>query len=382
MERLPVYRPPDGEGGSSDGGSSGRPPGPNCELPAEIDDEDACDSTTVNLAQRKPTLYFVLDTSGSMFETVASGRDTKLEAAQSALLAVVKELGHRINYGMATFPGAAMDPYELFYQGIALGCEPGAEVFEIQAGDEQPCVNRFTSGPVYRRFTRLVGDLVAAGKTPLAPTLDVIAPTLLRREGQTTVVLLTDGHPNCGQDTECSLEECPLTGVYYECIEANCCSEDEAPEQVVNPSSYCVDGPDSVEQVDQLRRAGIETYVVGLLGEADFDDVMNDLATAGGRPRDGERKYFDVENLEELTDVVRDIGLTVAHSCTLELTDLPPNANTLNVYFDGRVVPSDDVDGWTLEDELVTLHGAACDELKSGEVEQVRLISGCETILR
>lgn len=376
VERAPPYQPPQGQGGASS------PSLVNCEQPPEIDDGDACDSTTVNLVQRRPTIYFVLDTSGSMLEPVVSGNDTKLEAAQTALRTVIEDIGHRINFGMATFPGTALDQYELYYQGIAQGCEPGSEVFEIQAGDEQPCLNRFISGPVYRKFTRLVGGLVASGKTPLAPTLNLIAPTLLRREGQTTVVLLTDGHPNCGKEPSCSKEECPLTGAYLECIDANCCSDEEAPPEVTNPSSYCVDGPDSVEQVEQLRAAGIDTYVIGLLGEADFDDVMNNLAVAGGHAREGDRKYFAVEELNELTEVMLDIGLTISHSCSIELTDLPPNAHTLNVYFDGQVVPSDAVDGWTIAKDVVTLHGEACSMVKSGKVEQVRLISGCETILR
>jgi hypothetical protein len=377
VERAPPYQPPapDGEGGASGGLV-------NCERPPDIDDDDACDSTTVNLVQRRPTIYFVLDTSGSMLDNVAAGRDTKLEAAQTALRTVIKDIGHRINFGMATFPGTTLDEYELYYQGIAPGCEPGSEVVQVQAGDEQPCLYRLITGPAYRKFTHVLDDLVAIGMTPLAPTLDLIAPALLGREGQTTVVLLTDGHPNCSKESHCSMDECPLTGAYLECIDANCCSEEEAPPQISNPTAYCVDGPDSVQQVERLRTAGIDTYVIGLLGEADFDDVMNDLAEAGGHPKKGDRKYFAVEEMDELTEVMLNIGLTIAHSCSIELTDLPPNARTLNVYFDGEVVPSDPQEGWTIADDVVTLHGEACASVKSGQVEQVRLLSGCETILR
>src|SRR5690606_444805 len=203
-----------------------------------------------------------------------------------------------------------------------------------------------------------------------------------RKEGKTTLVLLTDGSPNCGDEAECDAEHCPLTGVYLECIELNCCSDEEAAYIIRDPSSYCIDGPDSADQLAQLHAAGIDTYVLGLLGDADFDDVMNDLAVAGGQASSGERAYYDVAGLDELTDVVRTIGVKVAQSCTIELTERPPNANTLNVYFDGQVVPLDAEDGWTLKNDIVTLHGQACDQLKSGEILQVRLISGCETIIR
>lgn len=383
-ERPPPYQPfpgdDDGLGGA--GGNTTQGNLSDCDPIPQIDDSDACDSATVNLLLQRPTLYFVLDTSGSMIDRVASGSGSKLKAAQSALRTVVREVGYRINYGMATFPGPELDDDELLDHGIAWGCEPGEEVFAVEPGDELVCLNQPATGPTYERFNRALNKLSATGKTPLAPTLDKIAPELLRKEGRMTLILLTDGHPNCGDEAQCDPEECPLTDLYPECIEVNCCSDEDAVYLVRDPSSYCIDGPDSADQLAQLHAAGIDTYVIGLLGESDFDDVMNELAVAGGQPRSGKRAYYDVKGLDELTDVVRSIGVSVAQSCTIQLSDRPPDANTLNVYFDAQVIPSGREDGWTLERDMVTLHGAACDQLKSGNVLQVRLISGCETIIR
>ena len=380
VKRPPPYQPPDRNGGGL--GGAGDDSDDSCEPIPTIDDEDACDSATVNLLLQRPTLYFVLDSSGSMIDRVASGSEKKLREAQAALRTVVQEVGHRINYGLTTFPGPALTDEELLDREIAWGCEPGEEVFPVTPGDEASCLNQPATGPSYERFNRTLNKVTAAGKTPLAPTLAKIAPELLRKEGKTTLVLLTDGSPNCGDEAECDAEHCPLTGVYLECIELNCCSDEEAAYIIRDPSSYCIDGPDSADQIAQLRAAGIDTYVIGLLGDADFDDVMNDLAVAGGQARSGERAYYDVAGLDELTDVVRTIGVKVAQSCTIELTERPPNANTLNVYFDGQVVPLNAEDGWTLKNDIVTLHGQACDQLKSGKILQVRLISGCETIIR
>ena len=379
-ERPPPYQPPSGYGGDD---SLGGAPATECEPIPEVDESDSCDSATVNLLLRKPTLYFVLDTSGSMSERVVTGSQTKLGAAQAALRSVVEELGHRISYGLATFPGPQLSDDDREQQDIDWGCEPGQEVVPIQAGDERTCLNRPARGPVYAAFNQVLGRLSPEGKTPLAPTLDEIAPSLLRREGQTTIILLTDGHPNCGRDAQCDADECPLSGLYLECNEDfNCCSDEDASDIVLDPSSYCIDGPDSVEQIEDLRAAGIDTYVIGLLGDTDFDDVMNELAVAGGHPRSSKRAYYDVKSLDELTDVVQSIGFQVTHTCNIELSDRPPEANTLNVYFDAEVIPYGEDDGWTLKDEIVTLHGDACDELRSGDVLQVKLISGCETIIR
>jgi hypothetical protein len=381
-ERPPPFNPFGGGAGSEDIGGAPSVDEP-CEPIPEVDDEHACDSETVNVQLRKPTLYFVLDTSGSMLEQVVSGSETKLKAAQNALRTVVEEVGHRINYGMATFPGPALSEYDQYNSDTVLGCEAGEEVFEIQAGDEATCLNQPAQGPVYRSFDRVLSKLRPEGKTPLAPTLDALSSSLLRREGRATIVLLTDGHPNCGQDAACSAEDCPLTSLYLECTEEfNCCSDEDASEVVSNPSSYCIDGEGSTEQVKQLAEAGVDTYVIGLLGETDFDDVMNSLAEAGGHARDGERKYYDADGLDELTDVVRRIGVSVAQSCSIELEDRPEYASSLNVYFDGQVVPYDADEGWTLSDQEVTLHGESCDAVVTGLVTQIRLISGCETIIR
>ncbi len=383
-ERPPPFQWPESMGGSvsSFGGSPGSVPS-SCDPIPEVDDEGACDSETINLLQKKPTIYFVVDTSGSMRDRVVSGSDTKLEAAQEALLSVVEEVGHRIKYGLATFPGPALSEDDLEEAGLAWGCEPGEERFDIHEGDERTCVNRPARGPVYEDFAWIVSRLRANGKTPLAPTLDLVAPSLLREENDTTVILLTDGHPNCGKTNSCAAELCPFTGYYSQCTEDfNCCEDGNIYFDDPHPSSFCIDGPDSVEQVEQLRVAGIDTYVVGLLGDTDFDDVMNELAVAGGQAREGDRAYYDVDSLEELTDVVRSIGTKIAQSCTIELTDRPPDANTLNVYFDGQVVPYGDEDGWSVDDDVVTIHGQACDRLTAGKVLQVRLISGCETIIR
>lgn len=362
--------------------SGGSPPvttGVECEPYPEVDSEASCGQETVNLQQRKPTLYFVLDTSGSMAENVASGNTSKLSAARTALRDVVSEIGHQILYGLATFPGPA--------QTDSRGCEAGEEVFPITQGDAKECVNLPAKGAVYNRFSQKLGALKAQGGTPLSPTLDALSSTLLRQEGQIAVILVTDGAPNCNPEATCDGAECGLTGQFagtLECTEEfNCCSPDRA-DIILDPPSFCKDGPSSVEQVAALHEAGIDTYVIGALGDVDFDDVMNELAEAGGQPRDDQRKYYGIKNVDELTSVVRAIGSKLAQSCTLELSDRPQFANTLNVYFDGVVVPSDEVDGWTLDStsDTVSLHGEACDTWQAGEVVKIEFVSGCETIIR
>ncbi len=373
-------RPPPYAGGS---GAPEPLPEPECEPPPTPDTSDACASETVELFGRKPTIYFVLDTSGSMLDYIPEGGDTKLAAAKAALSTVIEEIGPRTKYGLAAFPGET-NPDEI------AGCAAGYEIVEVKEGDPLECVNLPPRGPVYDAFVRRLSFLQAGGGTPLSPTLEAISPALLGREDQTAIVLITDGAPNCNDEYRCDIEGCEfnrygatitVNGAQFVCDDTtNCCSEEETG----SPEAHlqCVDEPASVEGLEELSAAGIPTYVIGVLGSRDLDDVMNALAEAGGRPREGERKYFDVESLAELTDAVRAIGLDLTQSCEIELVEPPVYANEFNVYFDGEVLPSDPVDGWTLEDNLVTLHGEACDTMRSGEVEQVHLLSGCLTVVR
>lgn len=366
-----------------DGTFGERPTLPECEPPPTPDTTEVCSAETVELLGRKPTLYFILDTSGSMLDYIPEGGDTKLDAAKSALTTVVKEIGHHVKYGLATFPG---DDTEVEIRG----CASGTEIFEVQEGDELACVNLPPSGPVYASFARKLSRITANGGTPLSPTLNSLKPSLLAREDETAVILITDGAPNCNADYFCEASDCVfnrygvtrvVSGEELPCEgTTNCCSEDDTG----SPDAHlqCIDQPASVSEVEALSAAGIPTYVIGVLGNEDFDDVMNHLAEAGGRARQGARKYYDVESLAELTDAVRAIGLDLTRSCEIELVQPPIYEDQFNVYFDSELVPSNQENGFTLVDGVVTLHGEACDTVESGAVEQIHLLSGCRTVVR
>ncbi len=363
---------------------------PECEPPPVVDKTGTCGADTVSLVARKPTLYFVLDTSGSMSDSVVEGPETKLNAAKQALTQVVTEVGHRIKYGLAAFP--AEDDFDLKDldpdNPPLLGCAAGQEVFSVAPGDPIECVNRAPNGPVLRSFKKALHALSPLGGTPLSPTLAALTPSLLGQEGRIAVVLLTDGSPNCNAEAECGPEECSanLFGSTIQSMKCdedfNCCDPDLVGDYVLYPQAGCIDVDASEQLLSFLSNNGVETYVIGVLGSEDFDDVMNRLAIAGGQPREGSRKYYDVQSLSELSSVVRAIGANLSQSCEIELTEPPRYADEFNVYFDAEPIPADETDGWTLNGNVVTLHGAACDRIESGQVDLVELISGCKTIVK
>lgn len=379
-ERPPTF---DGDGISAQGGEAGigdDADDAGCEGPPPI--ENTCGAQIVTVQQQKPTLYFVLDVSGSMNDPLGPRKPTKIASAKQSIIAVVEELGHRVRYGLSTFPG----PDE---PNVAEGCGPGREDFETQEGDPLVCLNRPATGPVLESFVGTILNLRAVGNTPLASSLARIAPTILSLDGPTAVILLTDGAPNCNTTTRCGPEQCVLSLAGYEAKNGtcsstnNCCDPDLTDDTgVKDPLSWCIDGPASVGQVEDLAAAGVPTYVVGIPGAEVFSDVMNQLAIAGGTARSGPVAFFDTTDTDELTETLRTIGGEIAQSCELSLKQRPQDSNLFNVYFDAAVIPRDPANGWSLTGDIVRLHGNACAQVSRGDVSEIRMISGCTTVVK
>jgi hypothetical protein len=145
----------------------------------------------------------------------------------------------------------------------------------------------------------------------------------------------------------------------------------------------CVDAPASVAAVAAYAAAGIDTYVIGMPGSELYASVLDQLAVAGNTARPESPRYYAVSDIAALEGVLRDIGVQVVASCDLSLENKPPDPNLVNVYFDATLIPFDPTDGWSWTSETgVQLHGAACTELLAGDVLDVKILSGCPTVIR
>lgn len=374
--------------GGSDGGSYGPVLGgkagtDDCGEAPAFEPTGLCGSEVVPVLAEKPNLYFLVDTSGSMLEPIStSGPLTKLAAAKQALLTVVSELGHRVSYGLARYPGEAID-------GALSGCGPGEEVFETQEGDPLDACGKSDNGPTTEAFAEVVLGLNAEGGTPLSATLLELSDTVTDLNGKTVLILMTDGAPNCNNEQPCSADECSwnVEGAAFSGVECddsfNCCDPaNEETTRLVFAQSYCVDVDPSEGEIEKLEADGVSTYVIGVPGTEAYTEVMNRLAEAGGTARDGDVAYYDATDLEELTDTLRNIGSEIAQSCEVSLSEDPMEPNLLNVYLDTNLLARDEVDGWTLDGKVVTLHGDACAQVRKGDVSDIRLVSGCATVVK
>lgn len=353
----PTGRPPRlivGGGGGAGGGEF---------APEQCSLELTCGGELREVRLDVPNVYFVLDASGSMGDLDGSG-DSRFDLVRSAALTMVRQLGPLINVGAALFPEGNLD---------VDACSTGREVMSVRPGDREGSTSTYDA-------LRILTNVEPLGGTPVAATLDALAPTLTALEGQTVVLLLTDGGPNCNDDTSCDVDAC-IPNIEGGCPpEENCCAADHES----GGPHLCLDADPTRAAVAALRAEGVETYVIGIPGSEAYGPLLDDLALAGGTARqDASTLYHRVDDLAALADVFAAIAAENI-SCEIPLDPLPEEPDLTNVYLDCDQVPSDPVDGWTFgfEGDTVILGGQACGELKAGEVEAVRVLYGCPTVVK
>jgi hypothetical protein len=363
-------------GPAAEGGSGGRKPG-DLNL-GGVDDAPAgpCGSQIIPAVTSPPNLSFVIDHSASMGDTLEGNDLSKYENARLALSRVLKAVGHRVNYGAAVFPGLA---------GVT-GCEAGDELIRVGPGDPPSYARDNVTGPRLKDLLRRLSLAGVDGGTPAAPTLDKMRELLAELSGDTYLVLITDGAPNCNRDLECGADACipnieGLTSGGLECTaQVNCCAPSEA-----NPSANlsCVDHDASLEAVQRLTEAGIATFVVGMPGSEPYEQLLSDMAVLGGTAREQEPKYYSVADTEALEQALKAIAASVAISCEIALDYEPPDRGLVNVYFDDELVEYDPSAGWEWTgDGRVAIRGDACEQLSGGDVLEVQVLAGCETIVK
>jgi hypothetical protein len=340
--------------------------------PPPPDASGYCGNTFFHAVQEAPSLYFVLDRSGSMQADSGQQGLNRYQAVRVAVVEVVRRLGNRANFGAAVLPG----------RPLVTGCETGFEVFKTRTGDVAH--DGGADGPVTRAFAIAI-DATPQGGTPLAATLERIRPTLVALSGKTAVVLATDGGPNCNPQTTCTAADCVLNiekasldGVL--CTPSyNCCS---AAIPGAPAGLNCVDSSATIQAIQKLHDAGIQTYIVGIPGSSYYSLLLDQLATAGGSARASSPRYYRVDDMSQMSDTLLQIGTRVLITCDFVLDAPPPDPGLVNVYLDRDVVAYDPTDGWTWTGEsTLALHGQACQRLENGLVAQVQVVAGCPTEL-
>jgi hypothetical protein len=333
-----------------------------------------CGETFLREVKDPPNLYFVIDRSGSMGESVSGSSRTKLQTARAMIGELLRAIGHRVRFGGAVYPSHD-SPEE---------CIPGIE-FHAPTLGVLPACGEQENEPL-SKFTRTLEGFLPKGGTPTALTLDALRPRLEELEGRTAVVLVTDGAPNCDVEAECDYDECTLNieKLAFNNLSCNsttnCCDPEVAGE---GANAYCVDDSGTEDAVLALAASGIATYVIGMPGAEPYADLLGRLALAGGQPREGDLPYYATTDEDELREALYAIGTGLAIRCEIDLETAPEDPELVNVYFDGELVLQDDEHGWSWDGETrIRVNGDACTDLRSGAILDARAVFGCETVVR
>ncbi|CAN5269134.1 hypothetical protein BH09MYX1_BH09MYX1_64110 [soil metagenome] len=332
----------------------GSTPPPTCDLGP---DYGVCACSEVRLLGDVPNLYFVLDRSGSMIE------NDKWKTVRVVVVQTVTRLGPRVNVGAAIYPSDQ-------------SCGAGKEVLSTRPGDSPAGV----FGPTANALATATA-VPELGGTSTSSTLAGLTSKITKLTGKTFVILATDGAPNCNPGAVCGADECQSN---IEALQGcpkggqpNCCATGgrDGPE-------FCLDSAATYAAIDALAAAGVDTYVIGVPGSGPYSEILDQMAIHGGTGRGTSPEYYRVDSTDAKAfgDARTAIAAKITATCTFPLESVP-EPEKLNVFFDGVVLPKDEVNGWKLDGTKVEVVGAACEKLKRGEILSVRVVAGCPTIV-
>ena len=301
----------EGEGEGGGGGEGEGEPTPGCR------DDNFSPGDPI-----PPRVMLTVDRSGSMDSPADGFNGSKWDGAVATLDTVTHQLQSTIEMGLVLYPAGDSQNDQ---------CRAGGIEERVQLNNADNITSALQStGP--------------GGGTPTAPTLLVagVALTALGSNGgQRAVILVTDGGPNCNES---------LDGDSCRCV-----SSDAA--DCVGFAGNCLDDVNTIGVARQLNNLGFPTFVLTVPGAENFNDVLNNLAVAGGTGA-----FYETTSANDLAAALEDIAVRLG-ACRFDLPG-SPRADGISVDIDGAEVGRDPQrqNGYDLVDaNTIELCGTACD---------------------
>jgi len=310
-----------GKGGGGPGSGSGS------------GDDKFCKQQDFMLNRLPPEIMLVLDRSGSMQRDAQgnTGVPTKWSQTTSAIDTTLADTEKGVLWGLKMFPAWKKEGDSACETAGIAGVAPGL----TQHMQIMSAVN--TNAPTRDK-----------GATPTSKAvIEATAQMKMSTSANPKFLLLaTDGLPNC-----------------------------------LNGSDSQSDVAGAIAAVSAANEAGFATFVVGIaaagikVDTVNPFDVLNQLATAGGRPLDGDTKFYSAANQAQLTAALGSIAAQAA-DCTFILKEPPAVPDNIAVELDGaRLGPNDWAYG--AGNRSVVIKGAYCDKLKKGDITKAQVKFGC-----
>lgn len=296
-------------------------------------DDKFCNQQNFELNRLPPEILLVLDRSGSMRRDARgeTGTPDKWEQTTKAIDATLANTQLGVHWGLKMYPAWKKEGDSACATTPIAGVDPGVS----QHGAIMSTIG--TSTPTRDK-----------GATPTAKAVEEATTLMKARTSMNPKFLLlaTDGIPNCRGNVDTNKD---------------------------------VDG--AVAAVAAANAAGFATFVVGIAASGIMVDgvdafaVLNNMAQAGGRARDGDTKFYSANNQAELTTALGSIAQQAA-DCTFVLTEPPGSPGDVAVELDGARLGTND---WSYGagNRSIVIQGAYCDKLKKGDVKEAQVKFGC-----
>jgi hypothetical protein len=297
-------------------------------------------------------LMFVIDRSGSMAFDLAGngGPGTDIPDDQTRWRILQRALSHTIT---------------TFDQQISMGAKFFPEVLDESQADDSVEACRTDVGvaipPARGNATKILGTFDTTrplGGTPTSEAVRIAAQYLTQsRSIARTLVLATDGAPNC--NTNIDFDTCVCTS--------------PAPCDRPSRASSCLDDTRTVNTIrDVAQTQKIPVYVIGIGNDtsAGFTEVLDQMAEAGGRPLPDTPHYYPAESETQLSNALQGIRDSVT-KCTYLTPSAPTNPNAISVAIGGVQIPRDQTktNGWDWIDQTfgeLAFFGDACTKAQGG----------------
>ena len=315
-----------------------------------------CARQDISFTRVTPTVWLVLDGSGSMLEPLADR--TRWEALREALMdpmgGVVKQLEADVHWGLVVYdgpvPGGGM-------QGIL----PDGGVVMFTAPPATSCPRVVSVEPKANNYNDLntaITPLPLGGSTPTDKAIEAVishlpdmgnTQVLDGKSNPTIVVLATDGAPN---------DFCTEVGFLQPPIDSR---------------------PKVISAVSTLAKAEIKTYVISLAGgDQMLTQHLTEVAAAGktGKPP------FIPMNKEELVQTFREI-IGPGAACDVVLNGKVKEGSECKgkILINGKELPCNDPNGWRMKDSsTVSIQGTACEQYKADKQSFLQADFPCDIV--
>jgi hypothetical protein len=336
-------------------------------------------------------ILILLDKSATMRYGFLSSSQTKWEALLAALGSALPQLEYYARFGLELFPAADVSMNSPKSDNCRIGSQPDIaiddgtktvpEILALLDPSRTPVVSPGGSTPtaaalaVARQYFQTHPISVEPGAT---------------QTGKQLIFLITDGGPNCNANLSCGLQTCTTNldhaaDPQYQPTVINWCDTDPNHDG----PTFCLDNDTSIQELTNLKTAGVGTVVIGMPGSEPYQAVLNAMADAGGQVNTaGPQHFYQVNNSpDQLTQIFRQTATQLITSCNIFLEQKPPDPTKVNVAVDCAVVPQTDGSGqqqWSIDTSTtpakLVLEGALCDRAKQSGLGRVDVLLGCPSV--